>query len=73
MVNNIILTWLLTGIHENVMQSNLFNMGTKGGIESVLINRMCVFKQLEFRERFLSLGTKESVRNYKVSVLSGYP
>ena len=38
----IIPTWLLTSIHENVMQSNLFNMDTKGAMESVDVNGMSV-------------------------------
>ena len=32
----------LTGIHENVMLSNLFNISTKGAIESVHIYRLSV-------------------------------
>ena len=42
----IIPTWLLTSIHENVMQSNLFNMDTKGAMESVDINGMSVLSSL---------------------------
>ena len=32
----------LSGIHENVMLSNLFNISTKGAIESVHIYRFFV-------------------------------
>ena len=34
------------GIHENVMQSNLFNMDTKGAIESVHVNGMSILSSL---------------------------
>ena len=33
----------LTGIHENVMLSNLSSIGTKGAIESVRIHSLSVF------------------------------
>ena len=37
---------LIIGIHENVMQSNLFNMDTKGAIESVHVNGMSILSSL---------------------------
>ena len=55
--------WLLTGIHENVMQSNLFNMGTKGAIESVHIDGMSVLSSLNLERAFFPPGQS------KVSVI----
>ena len=41
----------LTGIHENVMLSNLFTISTKGAIESVHIFTGCLLsEEVEFRE-----------------------
>ena len=41
----------LTGIHENVMLSNLINIGTMRTIESVLIFTGCLLsEEVEFRE-----------------------
>ena len=38
--------FIIIGIHENVMQSNLFNMDTKGAIESVHVNGMSILSSL---------------------------
>ena len=59
----IIPIWLLTGICENMMQLNLFNMGTKGAIESVHINGMCVLSSLNLEKAFFPPGQS------KVSVI----
>ena len=59
----IIPTWLLTGIHENMMQLNLFTMGTKGAIESVHINGMSVLSSLNLERAFFPPGQS------KVSVI----
>ena len=60
----IIPTWLLTGIHENMMQLDLFNMGTKGAIESVHINGMSVvLSSLNLERAFFPAGES------KVSVI----
>ena len=40
----------LTGIHENVMLSNLINIGTMRAIESVLIFACLLSEEVEFRE-----------------------
>ena len=42
--------WVLTCIHGNVIQSNLFNICTKGTIESVHINRLTVFSRLNLEK-----------------------
>ena len=52
----IIPTWLLTSIHENVMQSNLFNMDTKGAMESVDINGMSVLSSLNLERALFPQG-----------------
>ena len=36
----------IIGIREKVMQSNLFNMDTKGAIESVHVNGMSILSSL---------------------------
>ena len=59
----IIPIWLLTGIYENMMQLNLFNMGTKGAIESVHINGMSVLSSLNLERAFFPPGQS------KVSVI----
>ena len=38
--------FIIIGIHEKVMQSNLFNMDTKGAIESVHVNGMSILSSL---------------------------
>ena len=38
--------FIIIGIHENVMQSNLFNMDIKGAIESVHVNGMSILSSL---------------------------
>ena len=52
-------TWLLTSIHENVMQSNLFNMDTKGAMESVDINGMSVLSSLNLERALFPQGQSE--------------
>ena len=47
---------VLTGIHENMMQSNLVNMGTKGAIESVHINWMSILSSLNLERAFFPQG-----------------
>ena len=49
----IIPTWLLTGIHENVMQSNVFNMDTEGAI-CVYINGLSLLSRLNLEKSFLN-------------------
>ena len=43
--------FIFIGIHENVMQSNLFNMDTKGAIESVHINGMSILSSLNLETK----------------------
>ena len=50
-------------IHENIMQSNIFNMGTKGTVESVHINGMSVLSTLNLERAFFP------PRQSKVSVI----
>ena len=66
MVNNIIPTCLLTGIHENVMQSNLLNMGTNRAIECVHINGMSRLSSFNLERAFFPQGQS------KVSVIISF-
>ena len=43
--------FVIIGIHENVMQSNLFNMDTKGAIESDHINGMSILSSLNLEKK----------------------
>ena len=52
----IIPTCLLTSIHENVMQSNLFNMDTKRAMESVDINGMSELSSLNLERALFPQG-----------------
>ena len=61
----------LTGIHENVMLSNLSSIGTKGAIESVRILFVCFLRRVNLEKGFLSLGTKHTVCNNKLSNKTG--
>ena len=40
----------LTGIHENVMLSNLSSIGTKGAIESVRILFVCFLRRVNLEK-----------------------
>ena len=64
----------LTGIHENVILSNLSSIGTKGAIESVRIHSLSVFWEGWIWKKFkgfLSPGTKHTVCNNKLSNKTG--
>ena len=57
-----------------VIKWNPVNTDTEGAIENVCINRVFVLRWVEFRVNvwlFLT-GTKQTVHNNEVSVLSGY-
>ena len=65
---------MLTGIHENMMQLNLFNMDTKGTIESVHIDGMSVvLSSLNLERAFFPPGQSDVSVIIRFLVLSGCP